>query len=206
MGQEGLIYPISEFNRLFPHRYRARSIHPRTCGGFLAGPQLAGTQRPMPAHRVARLGNNQPLRLSGGQTRCRVNGDKRSGEEMRSPPPPVSAPPGGPLHRLSSVAPAVALAAALVCGAGPVAVVPAAQANPFERALPPLQGKPFASTPYAESQKLLLGLDKLGFVTVLFFSSSFWTFAYTIDQWFDAAWTLDTAIELDDALPSAHDR
>jgi hypothetical protein len=62
---------------------------------------------------------------------------------------------------LSSVAPAVAL----VCGDGPAAVVPAAQANP-----PPLLlGKPFASrsTPYAESQKLLLGLDKLGFVIFL---------------------------------------
>ncbi|KAK3163630.1 hypothetical protein QOZ80_1AG0006160 [Eleusine coracana subsp. coracana] len=79
---------------------------------------------------------------------------------MGPPPPPATAAPArGPVHLLSSVAPAVALAAALVCGAGP-----AAQANPFVRgATPPLQqGKPFAPTPYAESQKLLLGLDKLG--------------------------------------------
>jgi hypothetical protein len=96
---------------------------------------------------------------------------------MRLPQPPAtSAAPRGPVQQvLSSVAPAVALAAALVCGAGPAAVVPAAQANP-----PPLlQGKPFfasRSTPYAESQKLLLGLDKLGFVFFLLI------FAYTIDR------------------------
>ncbi|CAO2202988.1 unnamed protein product [Urochloa humidicola] len=79
------------------------------------------------------------------------------------PTTPAPAPPVAALIRpriLSSVAP-VALAAALVCGAGPAAV---AQAVPFVRSPPPpLQGKPFASsTPYAQSQKLQLGLDKLG--------------------------------------------
>ncbi|CAL4964571.1 unnamed protein product [Urochloa decumbens] len=80
---------------------------------------------------------------------------------------PAPAPPAPALIRpriLSSVAP-LALAAALVCGgAGPAAVAPAAHAVPFVRP-PPLQGKPFgSSTPYAQSQKLQLGLDKLGFV------------------------------------------
>lgn len=71
-------------------------------------------------------------------------------------PPPALSPNRSRL--LASVAPA-ALAAALVCGA----VVPAAaQAVPFVRPLP-VQGRPFApSTPYAQSQKLQLGLDKLG--------------------------------------------
>uniref|UniRef100_A0A0A9DNT8 Thylakoid lumenal 17.9 kDa protein, chloroplastic n=1 Tax=Arundo donax TaxID=35708 RepID=A0A0A9DNT8_ARUDO len=75
------------------------------------------------------------------------------------PTAPVE-PPIGVLRLFSSVAP-VALAAALVCGAGPVAV-PAAQATPFVRPPPSLQGNPFSSTPYAQSQKLQFGLDKLG--------------------------------------------
>ncbi|XP_066317424.1 thylakoid lumenal 17.9 kDa protein, chloroplastic-like [Miscanthus floridulus] len=77
-------------------------------------------------------------------------------------PPPASAVAPIRTRLLSSVA-KVALTAALVCGAGgPAAVVAAAQAVPFVRP-PPLQGKPFASsTPYAQSQKLQLGLDKLG--------------------------------------------
>ncbi|RCV24218.1 hypothetical protein SETIT_5G067400v2 [Setaria italica] len=76
------------------------------------------------------------------------------------PPPAPAAAPIRP-QLLSSVAP-LALAAALVCGAGPAADAPAARAVPFVRP-PPLQGKPFASsTPYAQSQKLQLGLDKLG--------------------------------------------
>ncbi|TVU22353.1 hypothetical protein EJB05_32043, partial [Eragrostis curvula] len=116
---------------------------------------------------------------------------------MRPPPPPVAAAPPRGLHLLTSVAPAVAIAAALVCGAGPVAVAPAAQANPFVRG-PPLQGKPFANTPYAESQKLLLGLDKLGFVflaVVFYFLFLFLSFAYAIGRR-----CFDTAIVLADAL------
>nr|CAB3476645.1 unnamed protein product [Digitaria exilis] len=70
-------------------------------------------------------------------------------------PAPPCPPPMAP-RLLSSVAP-LALAASLVFAAGP-----AAQAVPFVRP-PPLQGKPFASsTPYAQSQKHQLGLDKLG--------------------------------------------
>ncbi|CAO2198558.1 unnamed protein product [Urochloa humidicola] len=76
-----------------------------------------------------------------------------------APPCPPPAPAPAPIRPriLSSVAP-LALAAALVCGgAGP-----AAHAVPFVRP-PPLQEKPFASsTPYSQSQKLQLGLDKLG--------------------------------------------
>ncbi|KAL6850186.1 hypothetical protein ACP4OV_020813 [Aristida adscensionis] len=77
----------------------------------------------------------------------------------RPPPPAITA-----LKHIfsSSVAP-VALAAALVCGGGGGAV-PATHATPFVRAPPPpLQAKPAApSTPYSQSQKLQLGLDKLG--------------------------------------------
>ncbi|KAJ1283036.1 hypothetical protein BS78_03G097000 [Paspalum vaginatum] len=76
------------------------------------------------------------------------------------PPPAPAVAPARPQNLLASAAP-VALAAALVCGG---AVVPAAaHAVPFVRP-PPVQGKPFAaaSTPYAQSQKLQLGLDKLG--------------------------------------------
>jgi len=91
-------------------------------------------------------------------------------------PPPATAPAAAPIRTqlLSSVA-KVALTAALVCGGGggggpaaAVVVVPAAaHAVPFVRPPPTLQGKPFAaSTPYAQSQKLQLGLDKLGFVYV----------------------------------------
>ena len=87
------------------------------------------------------------------------------------PGPPPPAPAVAPIRtRLFSSVAKVALTAALVCGAGgPAAVVApaAAQAVPFVRP-PPLQGKPFASsTPYAQSQKLQLGLDKLGFVYIL---------------------------------------
>jgi hypothetical protein len=89
-----------------------------------------------------------------------------------APAPPLGpprAPAAAPIRTrlLSSVA-KVALTAALICGGGgPAAVVvpAAAHAVPFVRP-PPLQGKPFAaSTPYAQSQKLQLGLDKLGFVS-----------------------------------------
>ncbi|KAL6626550.1 hypothetical protein ACP70R_030276 [Stipagrostis hirtigluma subsp. patula] len=82
-------------------------------------------------------------------------------------PAPLSCPPPNPVAlSLISGGPkllsSVALTAALVCGgAGPVAA-PAAQANPFVRGAPALQGKPFPSTPYVLSQKLQLGLDKLG--------------------------------------------
>ncbi|WVZ71857.1 hypothetical protein U9M48_020389 [Paspalum notatum var. saurae] len=79
------------------------------------------------------------------------------------PPPSPAVTPARPQNLLASVAP-VAVAAALVFSAGPAAVVvpAAAYAVPFVRP-PPVQGKPFAaSTPYAQSQKLQLGLDKLG--------------------------------------------
>lgn len=99
-------------------------------------------------------------------------GDKKPGEmplATTAPPPcPPPSPAAAPVRTqlLSSVA-KLALTAALVCGSGgpaTVVVVPAAaQAVPFVRPPPPLQGRPLASsTPYAQSQKLQLGLDKLG--------------------------------------------
>ena len=86
---------------------------------------------------------------------------------MPAPPCPPPAPAAAPIlpRILSSVAP-VALAAALVCGVGPgPAAAVVAQAVPFVRP-PPQQRNPLASsTPYAQSQKLQFGLDKLGFVS-----------------------------------------
>ena len=85
---------------------------------------------------------------------------------MLAPPCPPPAPAAAPIlpRLLSSVAPA-ALAAALACGAGPGPAAVGAQAVPFVRP-PPQQRNPLASsTPYAQSQKLQFGLDKLGFVS-----------------------------------------